>query len=157
MKQLTPVEKYALQLIEYRSKDWREGQLAAADAEIEAQKQEFDARKLEEMTEALGTASSTPTETGSLASEDTGSSTDTDNEASDSDDDSSSDEDNTVTDNDAEETASEDNDQDNADQNESNVHDETLDENVEINMGNPLSPRTRSRVDVRINLWNLDK
>ena len=34
--------------------------MAAADAEIQNQQKEFDAKKLEEMTEALGTGTSTP-------------------------------------------------------------------------------------------------
>ena len=53
MKQLTAVEKYALNHIEFIQKFWKDSQLAAADAEIEAQKREFDAKKLEEMIEKL--------------------------------------------------------------------------------------------------------
>merc|ERR1712223_1757354 len=37
MKQLTAVEKYALNHIEFIQKFWKDSQLAAADAEIEAQ------------------------------------------------------------------------------------------------------------------------
>ena len=59
-KQLTAVEKYALQFIENSERFWKESQLAAADAEITNQQKEFDAKKLEEMTEALGTGTSTP-------------------------------------------------------------------------------------------------
>merc|ERR1712223_1490817 len=77
-KQLTAVEKYALQFIENSEKFWKDSQLAAADAEIQAQKKEFDAKKLEEMTEALGTGTSTPTETGSVASSEADTETDTD-------------------------------------------------------------------------------
>ena len=54
MKQLTAVEKYALAHVSHSERFWKDAQLAAADAEIEAQKQEFDARKLEEMAENLG-------------------------------------------------------------------------------------------------------
>merc|ERR1712223_2373462 len=97
-KQLTAVEKYALQFIENSEKFWKESQLSAADAEIQAQKKEFDAKKLEEMTEALGTASSTPTETGSIASEDTeDSSTDTDDGGSDDENEETSDDSETTT------------------------------------------------------------
>ena len=81
-KQLTAVEKYALGQIEELNRFWRDSQLAAADAEIENQKKEFDARKLEEMTEAIGGASATPTEDGSTASE-----TDSDDSSDDDDDD----------------------------------------------------------------------
>ena len=81
-KQLTAVEKYALGQIEELNRFWRDSQLAAADAEIEAQKKEFDARKLEEMTEAIGGASATPTEDGSTASE-----TESDDSSDDDDDD----------------------------------------------------------------------
>ena len=84
-KQLTAVEKYALGQIEEINRFWRDSQLAAADAEIEAQKKEFDARKLEEMTEAIGGASATPTEDGSTASE-----TESDDSSDDDDDDGTS-------------------------------------------------------------------
>ena len=89
-KQLSSVEKYALQFVENSERFWKESQLAAADAEIQAQQKEFDAKKLEEMTEALGTASSTPTETGSVASSEADTETDTD-EDGDSEDDEGSD------------------------------------------------------------------
>ena len=82
------MEKYALGQIEELNRYWRDSQLAAADAEIEAQKKEFDARKLEEMTEAIGGVSATPTEDGSTASE-------TEEDEDDDDDDSSSDDDGT--------------------------------------------------------------
>lgn len=59
MKELTSVERYALTLIEHYEGDWKREQLAAADAEIAAQRREFDARKLEELAENLGDASST--------------------------------------------------------------------------------------------------
>merc|ERR1712141_973829 len=42
MKQLSPIETYALNHIEFIQKFWKDSQLAAADAEIEAQKREFD-------------------------------------------------------------------------------------------------------------------
>ncbi len=68
MKQLTAVEKYALKRLEIVHGAWRDAQLAAADAEIEAQKKEFDAKKLDELAEAIGGATSaTPTEAGSTA------------------------------------------------------------------------------------------
>merc|ERR1719447_271607 len=108
-KQLTAVEKYALQFIENSEKVWKDSQLAAADAEIQAQKKEFDAKKLEEMTEALGTGTSTPTETGSIASEDTeDSSTDDEDGSEDSDEETSGDS----------ETNSEDEEDENEEQNE---------------------------------------
>ena len=96
MKQLNPVEKYAFNHVEYIQKFWKECQIAAIDAEIEAQKKEFDEKKLEEMAEAIGGASATPTEDGSTASE---TEVDEDDDSSDDDDDSddsSSDEDDTV-------------------------------------------------------------
>ena len=97
MKQLNPVEKYAFNHVEYIQKFWKECQIAAIDAEIEAQKKEFDEKKLEEMAEAIGAgASATPTEDGSTASE---TEVDEDDDSSDDEndsDDSSSDEDDTV-------------------------------------------------------------
>lgn len=142
MKQLTAVEKYALQHIETIQKTWKETQLKAADDEIEAQKREFDAKKLEEMTEALGTVSSTPTEGGSVASE---SDSDEENSSTEDDDDSDDEESNSSSSDEEEDESQSDSDDDNDDQ------------DNQVNMGNPLSPRTRSRGDVRINLWNLDK
>jgi hypothetical protein len=69
MKQLNPVEKYAFNHVEHIQKFWKDYQIAAIDAEIEAQKKEFDEKKLEEMAEAIGAgASATPTEDGSTAS-----------------------------------------------------------------------------------------
>ena len=69
MKQLSPIETYAFKHVEHIQKIWKECQIAAIDAEIEAQKKEFDEKKLEEMAEAIGGASATPTEDGSTASE----------------------------------------------------------------------------------------
>merc|ERR1712223_1443609 len=69
MKQLSPIETYAFKHVEHIQKIWKECQIAAIDAEIEAQKKEFDEKKLEEMAEAIGGASATPTEYGSTASE----------------------------------------------------------------------------------------
>ena len=96
------------------------------------------------MNYILPIGTSTPTETGSIASEDTGdSSTDTEDGSEDSDDETSDDnETNTETE--------EDGDEENEEQN----------EETEINEDSPLSPRalsTRARGHVRINLWNLDK
>ena len=97
MKQLSPIETYAFKHVEHIQKFWKECQIAAIDAEIEAQKKEFDEKKLEEMAEAIGAgASATPTEDGSTASEtevDEGDD-DSDDEVDDGDsDDGSSDED----------------------------------------------------------------
>ena len=69
-KQLTPIERYALALIEYNEHDWRVERLRAADAEIEAQKQEFDVDKLdtlaaEVVTEPPGSTGSTIKNAGS--------------------------------------------------------------------------------------------
>ena len=131
MKQLTAVEKYALAHVSHSERFWKEAQLAAADAEIEAQKQEFDARKLEEMAENLGA---------SMIEEQSTESDDTDVNDQDSDDDSDSNDEN---DESSESGASE------------TSEDESDDEKDDENM--PLSPRTRSRGDVRINLWNLEQ
>ena len=97
MKQLSPIETYAFKHVEHTQKIWKECQIVAIDAEIEAQKKEFDEKKLEEMAEAIGAgASATPTEDGSTASEtevDEGDD-DSDDEVDDGDsDDESSDED----------------------------------------------------------------
>lgn len=133
MKQLTPVEKYALAHVSHSERFWKEAQLAAADAEIEAQKQEFDARKLEEMAENLGA---------SMIEEQSTESDDTDVNDQDSDDDSEGDENDESSD--EGEEASE-------------TSEDESDEEMKDGQGTPLSPRTRSRGDVRINLWNLEQ
>merc|ERR1719350_1850224 len=179
MKQLNPVEKYAFNHVEHIQKFWKECQIAAIDAEIEAQKKEFDEKKLEEMAEAIGAgASATPTEDGSTASEtDVDEGGDDSSDDGDDSDDSSSDEDDRATgdDNDTENTEPTDSDDsDNNDENsiaiESDQEEKPI-KSLKINTSkkflkksrkkskkdNPLSPRTRSRGDVRINLWNLDK
>ena len=101
MKQLNPVEKYAFNHVEHIQKFWKEYQIAAIDAEIEAQKKEFDEKKLEEMAEAIGAgASATPTEDGSTASEtDVDEGGDDSSDEGDDSDDSSSDEDDRVSQN----------------------------------------------------------
>ena len=53
MKQLAPIERYGLSLMEFLERDWRMEQLRAADAELEAQKQELDASKIDTMTEEI--------------------------------------------------------------------------------------------------------
>merc|ERR1712029_20712 len=54
LKQLSAVERYALNLMEWSERAWREEQLRAADAELEAAKGDMDATdKLEEMAEDL--------------------------------------------------------------------------------------------------------
>ena len=156
MKQLTPVERYALKHIEHMERYWKESQLAAADADIEAQKREFDAKKLEDMAEAIGAVSATPTEEGSTASE-----------SDDSDDDESDDEDDDTDDSEAdtEDEAESSHEEPSSDQGESMQSEEDEEDRPIIrsssstksrNAGTPLSPRTRSRGDVRINLWGLD-
>ena len=58
MKQLSSVERYALSQVEFYEGDWKREQLAAADAQIEAQRKEFDARKLQDAAEnAVGASS----------------------------------------------------------------------------------------------------
>jgi hypothetical protein len=58
LKQLSSVERYALSQVEYYEGASKRERLAAADAEIEAQRKEFDARKLEDMADTLVDASS---------------------------------------------------------------------------------------------------
>ena len=99
MKQLSPIETYAFKHVEHIQKIWKECQIAAIDAEIEAQKKEFDEKKLEEMAEAIGGASATPTEDGSTASETEVDEDDDSSDDNDDSDDSSSDEDDTVSQN----------------------------------------------------------
>jgi len=53
LAELSKVEIYALHLLELRENDWVQGQLDAAQAEIEARKEEFDAEKLEELTQEI--------------------------------------------------------------------------------------------------------
>ena len=97
----------------------------------------------------LGTACSTPTETGSVASEDTDSSTDENEGDSDDDTDDS--------DGSADESSSDENAEDEVEDGEGDGCEQG---ETEINEDSPLSPRalsTRARGNVRINLWNLDK
>jgi len=49
-KQLTPVERYALTVIERNQEAYRREILRQAEAEIEAQKQEFDMKKIDTLT-----------------------------------------------------------------------------------------------------------
>ena len=49
-KQLTPVERYALTVIERNEETHRLEILRQAEAEIEAQKQDFDMKKIETLT-----------------------------------------------------------------------------------------------------------
>ena len=54
LKQLSAVERYALNLMEWSEREWRAEQLRLLDAELEAAKTEIDATdKLEEMAEVL--------------------------------------------------------------------------------------------------------
>ena len=53
LAELSKVEVYALKHIENDQEGWVQGQLAAAQAEIEARKEEFDAEKLEELTQEI--------------------------------------------------------------------------------------------------------
>merc|ERR1711874_621649 len=53
LAELTSVERYALRHMEWESADYVQGQLEAAEAEIEARKEEFDAEKLEELTKEI--------------------------------------------------------------------------------------------------------
>lgn len=163
MKQLTAVERYALNHIEHVEKYWKESQLAAADADIEAQKREFDAKKLEDMAEAIGAVSATPTEEGSTASE----SDDSDDDRSSSSDDEEDDTDDSEadTEDEAESSREDDGSSDQGESMESEEDEEdrpikssaaTKSRKSHDNAGTPLSPRTRSRGDVRINLWSLD-
>ena len=159
MKQLTAVEKYALNHIEFIQKFWKDSQLAAADAEIEAQKREFDAKKLEEMTEAIGVTSATPTEDGSTASE-----TDSDDSSTDDDDDTDeeNDEDNDTLEEDddtenTETTSEEDEITAGSESDEDKPIKTKSKKSKRYNRNTPLSPRTRSRGDVRINLFKLDE
>lgn len=57
LKQLMPVERYGLNLMEYLERDWRSEQLRAADAELELQKQELDASKIDTLTEEIASES----------------------------------------------------------------------------------------------------
>ena len=53
LSELSKVEVYALHLLEWQEDAWVQGQLDAAQAEIEARKEEFDAEKLEELTQEI--------------------------------------------------------------------------------------------------------
>ena len=65
--------------MEYYEGNWKRERLAEADAEIEAQRKEFDARKMEEMSsETLVDPPSVATSTHSAATTTTSTSTDDD-------------------------------------------------------------------------------
>merc|ERR1711953_1551882 len=53
LAELSSVERYALKHLESEQADYAQGQLDAAEAEIEARKEEFDAEKLEELTKEI--------------------------------------------------------------------------------------------------------
>merc|ERR1719347_817328 len=53
LKQMSSVEKYALRHMETIEAEYVQGQLEAADAELEARKEEFDAEKIEELTQEM--------------------------------------------------------------------------------------------------------
>jgi hypothetical protein len=154
---LTAVERYALTHIEHMERYWKESQLAVADAEIQAQKREFDAKKLDAMTEAFAASnagtSATPTEAGSTTDDNDSDDSDTDDErSSQNDSDDSSDDDNS--------TSSEEEQQEQEEEGPTTTMDDDNEDTSPIQKsspGTPLSPRTRSRGDVRINLWTLDK
>lgn len=67
-KQLTPVERYALAFIESNENEYRLEQLRAADAQIEAQKQDFDVEKIESLTAEVGADNSSKGSKGRLQS-----------------------------------------------------------------------------------------
>merc|ERR1719430_1263735 len=53
LAELSSVERYALRHLEGEQAGYVQGQLDAAEAEIEARKEEFDAEKLEELTKEI--------------------------------------------------------------------------------------------------------
>ena len=53
LAELSKVEVYAIHHLERQEEDWVQGQLDAAQAEIEARKEEFDAEKLDELTQEI--------------------------------------------------------------------------------------------------------
>merc|ERR1712226_1489552 len=53
LAELTSVERYALRHLEEESAEYVQEQLDAAEAEIEARKEEFDAEKLDELTKEI--------------------------------------------------------------------------------------------------------
>merc|ERR1711915_49636 len=53
LNELSSVERYALRHMEYEEAEYITEQMEAADAEIEARKEEFDAGKLDELTQEV--------------------------------------------------------------------------------------------------------
>ena len=53
LAELSAVERLALRYLEEQGRDYVRGQLEAAEAEIEARREEFDAEKLEELTKEI--------------------------------------------------------------------------------------------------------
>jgi hypothetical protein len=80
LAELSSVERYALRQMREQEQDWARGQLQLAEAEIQARKEEFDADKLDELTQEIRAE---------MGEEET-SSDDDDDEGDDSDDDSDS-------------------------------------------------------------------
>jgi len=68
LNELSSVERYALRHMEWEEEEYVQEQIEAADAEIEARKEEFDAEKLDELTqevrEELGVSSDEEDEDG---------------------------------------------------------------------------------------------
>merc|ERR1711874_153958 len=84
LSELTAVERYALRHMEWTGRDWVQGQLQAADADIQARKEEFDAEKLEELTQEIRE------EMGETSGEEEDSDDDSDDDDGDDDEDESS-------------------------------------------------------------------
>jgi len=135
LSELSPIERYALKHMEFTGRDWVQHQLDAAEAELQANKAQFDAEKLEELTQEIREENQ---EIGESSGEESGGEEEDEDDSrdteTDSDDSSSGEEEES-------DNESEENQVDNGDHNDGNVHE--------------VKKLTRSRGNVDINLFDL--
>ena len=139
LTELTPVERMALKHVEFREKDWRQDQIDAAEYELAAQKRQLeeDQRRDEEEREAFMEQQEAELNESTEDEVDEDESEGSSSSSSDSEDD--------------EDESEEEEEDDDDDESEANEDGEVQGEDV------VKSPRTRSRGDVKINLWTLDE
>jgi hypothetical protein len=154
---MSPIQRYALSHLEFVESAWKEGQIRAAEAELMAQKEEMEKASIEEdilkRPAQLGTGSAPDS-----ADDDEGVG---EGEVRGEDDDEEEEEDSSDEEDDSDDEDEED-DSDEEDEEDSDEEEEEEEESAEEHVirkqrGSAVhSPRTRSRGDVRINLWKLD-
>ena len=147
LSQLTAVERLALRHLEHVEGGWRDEQLRLADAELAAQKAALEEAKRAEDEQLQQELEERRRR---LAEEQ-------EEESDDDDSDDGSDDDDTDEEEEEEDTDDEDDEEDDDDGEGDDENSEDEDQDEEVADDVVASPRTRSRGDVKINLWRLDK